>query len=168
MRFDPKIKPEVFAGKDTTREYLTRVQLDTEAKALVATDGHRLIVTPISDAEADHTGPIDATVLVAARKAARKYDATIGANGHCVLADGTTYLRPGDAKDFPRWQQVVPKDASEVKARVRVNASYLADVFKATGAESVELEIRGELDPVVCRTQGELGETLIVIMPMRR
>lgn len=168
MRYDAKIKPEVFASKDETRPHMTRVQLDTDAKALIATDGHRLIVTPIADAEADHTGPIDAAALSAARKSARQHGATLGANGAITLPNGATHLRPGDAAEFPAWRQVMPKDDSDVRARVSVDSEYLASIHKAVGKTKVDVIVRGELDPVEFRIKGELGETVILIMPMRR
>lgn len=172
MRFDPKIKPEAFASKDTTRMHLVRVQLDTENKVLVATDGHRLIATPIADCSDDHTGPIDPEVLHAARKAASKQrdsdGATLAANGCVRLSNGVTHLRPGDASDFPPWQRVIPREASDIKATVCVDSEYLASLFKACGKRRVLIEVRGELDPIVFRMDGDLGETIAVIMPMRR
>lgn len=172
MRYDPKIKPEVFASKDTTRMHLVRVQLDCENKMLVATDGHRLIATPVTDCEDDHTGPIDAEVLEASRKVARKFrgdeGATLAANGCVRLPNGVTHLRPGDASDFPPWQRVVPHEALDIKATVCVDSEYLASLFKACGKRRVLIEVRGELDPIVFRMDGDLGETVAVIMPMRR
>lgn len=167
MKYDPTVKPETFVSKDATRPHMTRVQLDADAQKLVATDGHRMIVTPIADCADDHSGPIDAAVLVAARKSARKSEPTLAANGCIKLPDGTTYVRPGDASDFPPWQRVMPKDDSDVKAKVGVNAKYLASIFAAVGDRQVTMLVRGELDPIEFRVQGDLGETIILVMPMR-
>jgi DNA polymerase III sliding clamp (beta) subunit (PCNA family) len=168
MLYDPTIKPEVFAGKDETRPQLTSVQLDTEAKMLIATDGHRMLVTPVQDVEADHTGPLAPEVLVAARKCARQHGPTLGANGHVALPNGTTHLRKtqDDVGPFPPWQQVMPK--GEPTAIVRVNGAYLASIAKAVGDKAVTIFVRGELDPIEFRVSGELGETVLIIMPMRR
>lgn len=167
MRFDPKVKPEVFACKDSTREHLTRVQLDCEHRRLVATNGHAMIVTPVEDCDDDHTGPIDPAVLIAARKAT-KYMPSLAANGCVKLPDGTTYLRPGDAADFPPWQNVMPAKDRQVRARIGVNAGYLADIAKACGRDAiVTMSIAGELDPIEFRVTTELGETTIIIMPCR-
>lgn len=167
MRFDPKVKPEVFASKDTTRPHMTAVQLDKEAKGLVATDGHRLLFTPVGDLEHDHTGPLAPDILAAARKLARTREPMLYANGRVQLADGSTHPRPGNADDFPSWQRVLPTDDCTVRATVGVNAKYLASIFAAVGDKSVTMVVRGELDPIEFRVTGELGDTLMLIMPVR-
>lgn len=174
MRFDPKIKPEVFASKDETRTHLLHVHLDREEKKLVATDGHRLIVTPVDDVDADHEGPVTAEALVAARKVARQTkEPWLGANGMLALQNGTTFARP-KPEPFPPWQRVMPDRLTVVGENYApprsacINAEYLGGVFQAVGKGMVEITIRGELDPIEFRFQGELGETVMVVMPMRR
>jgi DNA polymerase III sliding clamp (beta) subunit (PCNA family) len=180
MKFDPKVRPEVFASKDETRTHLVNVHLDLEAKRLVATDGHRLIATPVEDVEADHGGPITAAALAEARKLTTRkrggHEARLGANGALTLLNGATFPRP-EPEQFPDWQRVVPSwrtaltivsEDFTAPRTIGVNAKYLAGVFEAIGDGQVDMTVRGELDPIEFRFTGELGETVMVVMPMRR
>jgi DNA polymerase III sliding clamp (beta) subunit (PCNA family) len=168
MKFDKSIKVETFASKDETRPHLCHTHLDTEACVMVATDGHRMIVTPVADIEPDdRTGPITEEALKAARKIAGRYvDAAVFANGALTLSNGTSFPRPKE-DGFPPYKQVMPRAGVEGRRTVGVNAKYLASVFTALGDCNVTMTIGGELDPIVFRRHGELGETVIVIMPTR-
>lgn len=179
MFFDPKVKPEVFASKDETRTHLLHVHLDRDNQKLVATDGHRLIATPVKNCEADHEGPITAEALAAARKImARKHgrhEPILSANGCLALANGTSFARP-KAEPFPPWQQVVPSSRTDLTVvgpdftparTIGINAKYLAGVFEAVGEGEIKMTVRGPLDPIEFRFDGELGETVMVVMPMR-
>jgi DNA polymerase III sliding clamp (beta) subunit (PCNA family) len=166
MRFDGSTKPEAFTSKDETRTHLYNVYLDTEAKKLVATDGHRMIVTPVEDCENDHSGFVSRDALEYARKLAggRKGTPTIGANGVLACENGATFPRPEG--EFVNWKQVMPKPDKKART-IGVNAKYLASIFASLGDCGVRLTVRGELDPIEITTTGELGDTTIVIMPMR-
>jgi DNA polymerase III sliding clamp (beta) subunit (PCNA family) len=166
MKFERSIKLEVFASKDETRPHLNHVYLDTIDNVMVATDGHRMIVTPVSDTESDHNGPVTAESLAAARKlATRNGEPSIHANGALALDNGTSFARPS-TEPFPQWRQVMPKPGKQDQT-VGVNARFLAGVFQALGDRIVAMTVAGPLDPIVFKVPTGTSETIMLVMPAR-
>jgi hypothetical protein len=108
MRFDRRLKPELIACQDVTRENLSHVELDTTSKRLVATNGHSMIVVPVEVDEEDTSGAVTERALDAARRVAkeRKLDeAEIKVNGSLGV-EGATYDRP--RRKYTNYQHVIP------------------------------------------------------------
>lgn len=151
MKFDRKFKPELCASQDLTRESLAHVELDTESKVMVATNGGCMVVIPVTLDSNDKSGPIHTDALTVARKAAKKLkqtDAEINANGVLnIPAAGIDMQRPSE-RGFVQWEQAVPKDR---KVTVAFNAKMLKDIADAIGSPDgvVYLSIGEELDPIV-------------------
>lgn len=151
MEFDPKYKPELCACADETRVALQHVELDTEKKRLLATDGHRLVVVPCGVDIGDTRGPIPEAALVAARKAAKKAKhptAQVVCNG-AVKAPvaGQSFDRPND-RAFPPVDEVIPRDR---KPTIALNAKYLKEIADAIGSSDgiVVLSLGDPEDPIV-------------------
>jgi len=169
MKFDPKYKPELCASKDYTRPHLAHVELDIAHKRMVATDGHALVVVPVTVEEHDASGPISKDALVAARKAVKNTngDAWIKANG-ALAVYGATLDRP-EARTFPPVDQVIPKDR---KATISLNAKLLKDIADALGAKDgvITIGLDGDDDPIMVwggSSKGREGEPFAVLMPCR-
>jgi DNA polymerase III sliding clamp (beta) subunit (PCNA family) len=169
MKFDAKYKPELCASKDYTRPMLAHVELDVEHKRMLATDGHRLVVVPVTIEDHDASGPISKEALVASRKATKNTngDAWIKANGSLAVY-GATLDRPA-ARQFPPVEQVIPKDR---KATISFSAKYLKEIADALGSKDgvVTLGIDGDDEPIMVwegKGKGSDGDPFAVLMPCR-
>lgn len=173
MKFDKTFKPELFASPDETRPHFANVHFDADAKALVATDGHRIIVIPVTECADDHSGPISPEVLKEARRIAPKgkhAEASVSANGVLKLDTGASYPRP-DVEAFPPYRRVMesaPRHDSHGNRTVTINARYLASIFSAIGDTGVTITIGGAFDPIRFSAESDGGPIEGLIMPMRR
>lgn len=180
MHFDHKYQPELCASKDETRPHICHVEYDMEAKRLVATDGHRMVVIPCTPEDGEASGIITADALKAARKVDKKrHAARVHANGALVTgqaSDGPTFVRPSRDTAFPPWKQVMPKwkHGTEGTLTIGVNARYIADAAKALGADNVWLTVKlpepgkAMLDPILVTTgESEDSDASCVVMPVR-
>lgn len=182
MEFDKKHRPELCAAKEDTRYQIAAVRLETTGEhspCLVATDGRRLTVIPVTtgddndDADADGLIPVEA--FPAARKGRKADPARIIANGDVrVLNRGsvTSYDRPdADCGTFPNWRQVIPARAP-ARFRVAFTSELLIGLLKALGSEHVELEFapHGDGDginsDVPIRVNAVGDDSFGVIMPV--
>lgn len=75
--------------------------------------------------------------------------------------EGVLYLASSTVGD--EAEESMPCECDASTTTVGINARYLAEAVSACGAETVEVAVAGELDPVVVRAEGFVG----VIMPMR-
>ena len=169
MKFDPKYKPELCASKDETRPNMCHVELDVKEKRMVATNGHCMVVVPVTVEEHDTSGPISKDALVAARKLAKNTngDACIKANGSLAV-HGATFDRP-EARQFPPVDQVIPPDR---KATISFSAKYLKEIADALGSKDgvVTLAIDGDCDAITVWSgisKGAKGDPFAVLMPCR-
>lgn len=74
-------------------------------------------------------------------------------------------------KDFPKYEQVIPK--GEPKAIVRVNGKYLSEIVTLLGNLSalnhtVDIEIHGENQPIVIKAEGNGQTGRGLVMPIKR
>ena len=146
MRFDRKYKPEICSSKDATRWSLSDLQLDADARRIVATDGHRLIAIPVEVPDGVRSGKVSAAALVEARGKARAADVASGYTKRLAAArklGGRELPTPTPAElapetitprdNFPPWRQVVPA-RSAVKGHLCFNPTYLIELAKAIGS----------------------------------
>jgi DNA polymerase III sliding clamp (beta) subunit (PCNA family) len=177
MKIEAKYLPELIASDDTTREHLCHAHLDTKAKLLVSTDGHRLVAVPVDVDANDHDGPVTADALKAARAAIRRTGLIpeIAVNGAQQVGNGgPSFPRPTleGCSNFPPYQQVIPSydERAPNVSVITFNAAYLAEMAKAMGAGKsaiVTLVFEGPLDPIRV-IAGSGSEAIGVLMPARR
>lgn len=146
--------------------------LDAQNAKLVATDGHRMIVTPVLVSDGDTTGRVTTEALTIARSKCKVRGSDtieVSANGCHALPNGWTMPRPANQDPFPPYEKVVPKAEREGARSFGVNAKYLASVFAAIGDSDkpVKITIGDPLEPILFEHETTLGTTTIVIMPMR-
>jgi len=130
----PNTKIEVVAAKDKTRPVLSNVHLDVEHKRLVATNGHSLAVNPVEVDDQDTSGPISPEAIKLARKSGRKWaDRHILANGDLrVPLAGVSLDRPEDEREYPDFDQIVPRvDAENTPASIALDAKLLYELSQA-------------------------------------
>lgn len=181
MKIPANCKIELCASDDETRYVLTHPYLDMtdpEKPVIVATDGKRMAVIPVTVEEGECSGFVAKEALAAARKAAGKKGVSmIHCNGACETG-GVRYPRPEfDGRNYPNWRQVIP-DYSKVKTvKLSLNVDLLMGLAKGMGVDSLELTIAPDEDGgvtagLIARPLPEKGQilpegTFGVIMPMR-
>lgn len=174
MKIRREFKPELCASKDPTRFHLAAPYLDTEASALVATDGHRVTICPVTLEDGDTAGPVPGRALVEARKGAPKgCDAVVRANGQITVdtkVGPVTMPRP-EPVQFPAWRQVIPEPR---KAVIAFNPAYLKEIADAIGADAVhgvtlEFDPADPHAPIVVRANRPQigGDAYAALMPIR-
>lgn len=179
MLINKDLKVELIASKDVTLQHLMHAHLDAEKKRLVATDGHRMVIVPVTVEKGDDSGSIPVDAIKQARKLAGKSrdEAQVKANGAIVLESGATMPRP--KVDFPPYEQVVPSYRPGTGGTVTIafNARYLHELAQALGTEHVELTFKVVragariVDPIIVGRNGsryEAKDPLGVLMPMCR
>jgi DNA polymerase III sliding clamp (beta) subunit (PCNA family) len=172
--------PAACAAKEANRYAIIGVSTVKrgEDTYLAATDGHMLSMIRCQPEEGDNTpgGIYPPAAFAAARKAARKgADASLRLNGSAIVrtADSTAEFPAIDMR-FPDVLGVIP---SGVPSRVLyLDASKLATIQKALGADAVEVEMRDVPDhpndtlPLVIRpiyTDGGCSDrSFAVLMPL--
>lgn len=166
MKLRRKYRPELIASKDATRAVINDLQIsEHEGKpVLVATDGRKLVVVPIT-LEKGEKGRLPKDALAFARKTAhRKDDLTMSLNGKVEFPNGWTMPLKLDG-NYPTWQTVVPEKADR-KHRISFNAKFLYELAQAMGTDEVVLHMGTAMDSIIVEpgvSDGEFG----VLMPCR-
>lgn len=172
MNIPDKCKVELAASRDDTRRCITEPYLDMTVEGepvVVAVDGRMLAVVPVAVGPNDKTGYLSADALKTMRKAKVS---EIECNGELKVVGGPIFPQP-DLGTFPNWRMVVPAKDREVKWKIKLNTTLLADLAKAIGCECVELQFgnRGEailVKPVHTSTNPAACEKAFgVLMPVR-
>ena len=180
MKLPANCKIELCASDDETRPVLSHPYLDMtdpQKPLLVATDGRRIAILPVTVEEGECSGWVSTDALTAARKSAGKKGVSmIHCNGACETG-GVRYPRPGFDREFPNWRQVIPDYSKAKTVKLSLNVDLLMGLAKGMGVDSVELTIAPDEDggvtaALVARPLPEKGQTLPqgtfgVIMPMR-
>lgn len=118
--------------------------LDTARSVLAVTDGHYLIEVPVTDIEADTSGPLTAEALSTAVKQTPKSidHVDVKANGSIVTRDGSSFARP-DTK-FPIYTRVLekaPKRGERGTLTFGIDAKFLALVAASLGSDRVAITV---------------------------
>lgn len=175
MRIPKLAKIENVASRDASRLNLMNPYLDVAKKRIMATDGHAMAIVPVEVDPDDHSGPITAEALKAARKATgRSVDvASLMVNGAQVVPMGATFPRPVDCS-FPPVDQVIPDHGSDA-IRVSFNPWLFLRAVEAMGVDSempVILSFQAKPDdggerltPIKVTTDN--GGAFAVVMPCR-
>jgi DNA polymerase III sliding clamp (beta) subunit (PCNA family) len=176
MKFQTANKIEKIASKDETCYALNGVYHDKTAKALIATDGHRMIILPVTENEHDDDGIVPLDAIKAARDSAKKNKYNEAPN--MTVVDGKVSVPMGgltlpivDAQ-FPEWQRVLPSfnPADKNVVTITINAKYLAELAEALGSRDSGVQISFQLDdtygPIAVRPSAENGAHA-VLMPVR-
>lgn len=173
MNFPKNAKIEKVASTDISRPSLVNPYLDVERKALVATNGHAMVMVPVGIDDGDHAGPVSSEALQAARKAAGKSNdmASISVNGAQVIPGGPTFPRPPEV-EFPKYTAVIPEYPDEC-VRISFNPWLLMQVVEAMGVDKglpiiltlASVDKSGTLDPI--KVTRDDGGAYGVIMPCR-
>lgn len=126
MKIDPRYKPELCASKDESRFNIMSPWLDPEAKAVLATDGIKLVVCPAEEVDGEAR-----SVGVAQLALARHPD--------CA---------PMGPMTFPKWREVVPtwKEGDPGTVTIGLNAAFLRDIARALGARRNMVRITVSLE----------------------
>lgn len=175
-----------FASKDPTRAHLASVAVAKHA--LVATDGHRVIVVRTSRSRhdiptSDEMTLVPEVAVIAAIKIKGAYAIKVSADSLDVFAETWNLIasipyKPLKDKYAPVAQVIPDMEATrkKVTAFVNINPEYLAAGVKAMidiGAYGTNRGIRYqvgqyELDPIRLDGTTDDGATVtIIIMPMR-
>lgn len=185
MKMPARYEIDRIVSADTTRPALTHAYLNTDARRLIATDGHVMAVLPVEIGEHDVSGFVSVDAIKAARKSAPKgAPVEIAAIGALAVKDGPTFPRPGDGLRFPQYEQVLPsfQRGDEGTVSVALNLDYLLDLAQAIGAHkseigkvsnrSVILTLKTESDgrflgPIVVEKNDKYTDTTVraVLMP---
>lgn len=172
MKIDMSYQIELCASKDDTRPSLRHAYYQPDKARIVATDGHRLAIVPVTVDPGDTAGYVTDDALKAARKVGRKVNgiAEIAANGTLHTGAGA-FPRPTEGT-FPPVDAVIPeyRAGADRTASVTFNPELLTGIVKAIGAAKgpVTLTFDPE-DPyaAIVVTAADNG-TIGVLMPMRR
>lgn len=154
----PNCEIEHATADNDVRMYLNEAHFDREGSRLLASNGMIVAVVPVTDLDdEDHTGPIPAAALKAARKAAgKKFDRVIVANGSVkVPLAGLTFDREEKGK-YPDVDRVI--NAAPGPIAVTLNAGLLYDLARA-------LTDRNQ-PPVVTLRLGTTNSTPIRVEPV--
>jgi hypothetical protein len=171
MHFDKQFNLSKIIPKNATRECLNNAHLDTENSRLIATDGCKLVIIPVTIDDGDTSGPVSTEAIKAAIKAAGKTgDAGITCKTDLAVWNGATYPRP-EKMEYPDVDKLIPKPAA---VHIAIDARLLADVQAAMGCKhGVNLQFAVNDDGSINR-QAAVRVTaygddrpLAVIMPLR-
>ena len=178
MRLNRTSKIELLASGDETRPHMLHPYLDVEAKALVATDGHRLIKHPVLLDDGDESAFVSVAAIKAARKLGLKSDdikIKVGSKS-LTLIDGSVLPTPESDLSFPPYEKVIPNYKGRTMVTVGLDAKYLLEICQALGGSTKEgtsvclsfpLPDTGKdmLDPIVVGYG--LSDAVAVLMPSR-
>lgn len=168
MKIKRTYRPELIVGKGKFRPVLNDASLQThEGKdVLVATDGRRLVVLPVTREDGDTDGAIPPKAMQIAREAAHKKDPlSIKCNGKIEFVNEWTMPRPNHGA-FPNFAQVIPAAESRT-TKVSFNAKFLYDLARAIGRDTVTLNIGGPLDAILVTPAGPADGEFGVLMPVK-
>ena len=176
MRLDKAQRIELAVSTDDGREFIASAYLDTERRELAATNGHVLVVLPVTLDDGDTTGRVSVEALKAARKlATRGAPVEVQANGALQLTNGASYPRPDTCGEFPNYREVMPDYSARKTVTFGVNASYLWQVAQAIGCTKGDANVMitipvpsddGDmLDPIKVERTGD--DSVGVVMPCR-
>jgi hypothetical protein len=185
MLINRDFHPEACVAKDKSRRHLANVHFDRQNSRVVSTDGHCLVVLPVTEIEdEDASGPVPPEAFKHARQNTPKAfpGARLRANGNvqCGVAFEVTLPRPDlDGLTFPAYEQVIPAPKEDDRV-LGINVALLARVAKALGTDHVVLRIPAHpktngrtadcvLDPIRVTTSREpdASDPLGVVMPRR-
>ena len=139
---------------------------DDDAPVMVATDGKRLVVVPVTLDDGDVGGMVPTDAIKAAARRRKSDDAVIACNGRCDVLDGPSFARETDTRRFPAWREVVPTKGTET---LKINVKLLAELGAAIGAEEVTLSWTRDPDGSVTtgvRVESESGDAWGLQMPL--
>lgn len=180
MYFDRESKPETCVGEGRY-DNVEVIRRSDGSLALASTDGHcaTMVACRAHDEESASAilGPIPPSVLMAARKLAKKAkvcEAEVRINAtHYLLADGTQIPRLPRAEfpDVPRLFVEAGSGEAEELVRLDINVALLKAVADSLGSTRLKLTIKRApdggltLDPVLVRA--EHSDSSALVMPMR-
>lgn len=139
MKFNTRLQIEKIASPKDTRQYCRAPYFDAEGSRIIATDGHKAVIVPVTECEDDTGGHIPAEAFAAARKA--KYGGLF-ANG-TVNVGAVSFQRP-EPIPFPEIDRALPAADAVPVMTVSFNAEYLLQLAKAISDKRlpiVKLEI---------------------------
>lgn len=160
-----------FVAKDSINKFFRFIRLEFHAKdssvTAVAVDGYRLSVEhAVCECDEDFSAYINASTRLPR-----------GENATIEIVEKDAIIRCGDLifgcpqreGEFLNWEDVLPK--GEPTFRFGVNGNYLLSALQAAKVscgnsfkEPVVLEFRGELEPVILRTN---KEDIKMVLPIR-
>jgi DNA polymerase III sliding clamp (beta) subunit (PCNA family) len=168
-------------SKDPYRPHLRGVLLESDG-GIVATDGHCLALISPEKPTSRTAAFLDTDALELERlrlKHAGERAFRDAKRGKHAARENTAREIDGDthaAAQFPNWRAVLP--TSKPRATLRIDPAILKRVLAAaeeylggvdSGDRYLDLEIRGEMEPMVLRGEdSEHGKFLALIMPMRK
>ena len=177
----PESRIERAAGNGDVRYYLNGIYLDSEAKQMVATNGHILACIPYEPENGDASEIVPVELVKAARVGgAKASDAISQRQGENNVTQFSTmkwdakskqYLElsmPAIDGKFPDYTRVVP-DKPSGDPTITLNADLLADLQAALSNNGlISLWITGPQDAIYAEPVGDAPTgTCGVIMPTR-
>ena len=178
----PEARIEYAAGNGDVRYYLNGIYLDSEAKQMVATNGHILACVPYEPENGDASEIVPVELVKAARVGgAKASDAISQRQGENNVTQFSTikwdtkskqYLElsmPAIDGKFPDYKRVTP-DKPSGDPTITLNADLLADLQAALCAgktASVSLWVTDDKSSVYVEGTGSETGAYGVIMPKR-
>jgi hypothetical protein len=149
------------ASTDETRQVLHGAYIDTEARAIICTNGRILTMTPIpgdAPVKPGYISPDTWKIAKARNSKAMEFDYASG------LLNGESTDMPEDLGVYPNWRQVYP---TEIPAyRITLNPKFIADIAGSFGQKDEGLTFHFSAD-ALSPAKVTMGDKSAVIMPMR-
>ena len=166
---------QIYKAVESTRgvrQILQTPYLDTDASAVIATNGHILAYCPVELDEGDTSGPITAESIKAAIKQSPmtcRVDkmANIKANGSLILDNGASYPRE-TVGQYVDYKRVIP-DKSQAEYVISLDAKLLkdlADAINTPGSSIVKIHIKDNTSAFYVESDKD-SECYGVIMPCK-
>lgn len=162
------------ASKDQYRQTLNAVKIwQTGGKTYsVATDSYCLTEVAESAQEGEEVTndpiiiPLDTAKYALSLLKAHKNITHAEITKDTISVNGTTHKYEAIDAKFPDYSQIVPvgEDVKTIKVNPKILMQAL-EVFK--NSDSVDIEVRGELEPVVLLTRTDRNSKLGLVMPLR-
>lgn len=153
-------------SKDSSRPILNTAYIDRYEgrRVMVATDGYKLAAVYLDeDAE-----PIVGKLI--RREAIEKwYKLATGKSRltgeELVAVSADDYAQHGSYQEgkYPEWQRLVPTSEPEGQEVMHFNAEFMKIVQDMNGADSIQVELRGKLAPMMIKSEVSLA----MVMPMK-
>ena len=173
MKIARHYRPEACASKDKERFGLTDPYLDVEGRAVVATDGYRMVAIPVEVDDQDVSGYVARDLLKVARKKCKKEDFEAEIRERKELVPQGIEYPPDDARTFPDWRKVLPSFSEGEPGTVTIglNANLLkgiADALGGAGVVALTVKVDSlETSPIRVRALSGNEREIAVLMPCR-
>ncbi len=166
-------------SSDVTRSSIAHVYVDVTDQIAVATNGHAIVVVPITPDPEEVSGFVPREAILEAAKLPKSRKGQLTHLAKTTVVNRIAYPNPGtDSEEpltFPEWRQLVPRVLMQQAPQLSFNSALLADLGHAlhpgNGPSYITItyDLQKPLEgPMVIRPHGDPDDKhFALLMPYR-